>query len=209
MTRFGSIIPADVLEDDLTSYLQKWFKTYAAEVSEQVNGQRGLYPEPKYWTTAPIVALESESQIRYPAVLVVSPGLLQKPVRHGDGSYEGTYQIGVCIITTARKEIEAGRMARRYGAAIHTAVMQHQSLDTTYIEGIEWADERFTDFLSAEQETCASATEIFNITVKGLFNMFGGPGVANPLPEPAVYPENPSVVDPDAAPPYSPIHINP
>jgi hypothetical protein len=205
MTRFGDIISADRLEDDLTIFLKKWIGTYLAEVADYHGDSRTDYPAPKYWTTTPILTVDTVTQVRYPAALVVSPGLMQKPVRRGDGTYEGSYQIGVCILTSVKSELGSSRMARRYGAAVHAAVMQRPSLDTTYIEGVEWADERFTDFLNAEQDTVASATEIFNVTVKGLFNALKGPGVADPLPEPATYPELTEVRDPDTAPPFSPV----
>lgn len=211
MTRFGDIISADRLEDDLTAFLQKWLPTYLAEVATHHGALRTDYPKPKYWTTTPILTVDAVSQIRFPAVLIVSPGLMGKPVRRGDGIYEASYQIGVCILTSANTELGSSKAARRYGAAVHTAVMQRPSLDTTYIEGVEWADERFTDFLTADQDTVASATEIFNITVKGLFNALNGPGVANPLPEPATYPELTDVRDPVSAPPFSPVppSVNP
>lgn len=211
MTRFGPIISADRLEDDLTIFLQKWIETYLAEVAIAHGDTRTDYPKPKYWTTTPILTVDAVTQIRYPAALVVSPGLVSKPIRRGDGTYEGTYQVGVCVLTSVNTELGSSKSARRYGAAIHAAVMQRPSLDTTYIEGVEWADERFTDFLNANQDTVASATEIFNITVKGLFNALKGPGVADPLPEPATYPEPTVVRDPVSAPPFSPVPptINP
>lgn len=197
MSRFGDIISADKLEDDLTVFLQKWLYTYLAEVAERHGDARGDYPKPKYWTTTPILTNDAITQVRYPAVLIVSPGLASRPVRRGDGTYEGTYQVGVCIVTSTKNELSTSKKARRYGAAVHTAIMQRPSLDTNYIEGVEWADERFTDFLNADQDTVASATEIFNFTVKGLFNALNGPGVSEPLPEPATYPELTDVRDPD------------
>lgn len=207
MTRFGTIISADVLEDDMTIYLKKWFDTYAAEVAQQRGDTRGDYPSPRYWTTTPILTVDTIAQVRYPAVLIVSPGLTGKPMRRGDGSFEASYQIGVCILASTRTEAGSSRSARRLGAAIHTAVMQHPSMDTSYIESVEWADERFTDFLNADQETVASATEIFNITCKGVFNALRGPGPAypNPLPEPAVYPDVTTVRDPAGPSPYTPV----
>jgi hypothetical protein len=212
MTRFGNIISADLLEDDLTTFLQRWILTYLGEVAEQNGESRNRYPRPKYWTTTPILTIDSVAQIRYPATLIVSPGLVGKPVRRGDGSYEATYQIGVCVLCSTKDEAGTTRMARRYGAAIHSAVLQKPSLETDYIIGVEWADERFTDFLNADQETVASATEIFNVTIAGLFDAHKGPGpkYPDPLPEPATAPNEeytdlPSTRDPDSAPPYSPI----
>lgn len=212
MTRFGRIIGADALEDDLTTFLQKWIKTYLGEVAEQNGQARDTYPRPIYWTTTPILTIDSVSQVRYPACLVVSPGLSSRPVRRGDGSYEATYQIGVCILASTKTETGTTRAARRYGAAVHTAILQRPSLDTNYIIGIEWADERFTDFLNADEETVASATEIFNITIAGLFDAHKGPGpkYPDPLPEPAtapndVYEDLHTTRDPDSAPPYSPL----
>lgn len=212
MTRFGRIISADQVEDDLTLYLQKWIATYLGEIAEQHGKPRDSYHKPRYWTTTPILTNDTVAQVRYPACLVVSPGLVSKPVRRGNGTYEGTYQIGACILISANSEKNTTRVARRYGAAVRAAVLQRPGLETDYIEGIEWADERFTDFLNANQETVASATEIFNVTVNGLFEANRGPGpqYPDPLPEPATapneeYTEIPVSRDPDSAPPYSPI----
>lgn len=213
MTRFGPILSADTLEDDLTKFLKRWIATYLGEIAERQGKSRTSYPSPKYWTTTPILTTDTVSQVRYPAALVVSPGLTSKPLRLGDGRYQATYQIGVCIIASTRSEEGSSRVARRYGAAVHTAIMQRPGLEVDYIEGVEWADERFTDFLNANQDTVASATEIFNITCKGVMSAFDGPGpdFPDPLPEPATspgdtYPELPTVKDPsDPDDPYVPV----
>jgi hypothetical protein len=212
MTRFGQIISADVLEDALTTYLKKWIPTYLGEVAESMGLPRNVFPRPKYWTTTPILTNETVGQVRYPAVLIVSPGLAGQPVRRGDGSYEATYQAGVCLVVSTKNELGASRTARRYGAAVRTAVMQRPGLETDYIEGVAWADERFTDFLNAEQETVASATEIFNFTLAGVMNALHGPGpqYPDPLPEPAtspnaVYEAITTTRDPNTGTPYSPV----
>jgi hypothetical protein len=212
MTRFGRIISADIIELDLQDFLKKWIYTYLSEIAEQNGDARGAYPKPIYWTTTPILTNESVSQVRYPACLVVSPGLASRPVQRGDGNFEGTYQIGCTMLTTAGSEANSSKLARRYGAATRAAVMQRQTLETDYIEGLEWIDERFTDFLNAEQEGVSSATEIFNVTAVGIFNARKGPGpqYLEPLPEPATapnatYADLAAARDPSSAPPYSPL----
>lgn len=211
MSRFGDIISADRLEADVEKFLQKWIKTYLGEMAEQNGEVRTAYPKPAYWTTTPILTHDSVSQVRYPAVLIVAPGLVSKPIRRGS-EYEGTYQVGICVLTSAGTEKNTAKAARRYGAATRTAILQKPGMETDYIEGVEWVDERFTDFLNANQETVASATEIFNITCGGMFDAMAGPPPGSPpLDEPATapnpeYEEQPSVADPDdPGNPYSPI----
>lgn len=210
-TVFGEIWDAGILEDDMTAFLQKWFKTYSAEIAEQRGHDRGRYEPPKFWTTTPVLTPDVVKQIRYPAVLVVSSGLASQPTKRS-ANYEAPYAVGVTIMTTGTSEINSSRMAKRYGAAVRAAVVQKGGLETDYIEGIAWTDERFTDFLAANQESVSSATEIFNVTVKDITKWKGaGPAVPDPLPEdpgdPSPYPPNPTVRDPESDPPYDPVTV--
>lgn len=205
MTVFQDIISLDVPEDDLTEHLKLWLPTYLAEVAEQRGLERGVYPKPKFWATTPALTMATLEQVRYPAVLVVSSGAAQAPTRRGDGVYEATYVFGVACLTTGRGEQSSSQNARRYGAAIRTILMQKPGF-ADYVEGVNWIDERFTDYVNTEQEALSSATEIFNITIKDLGSAAGGPVQPDPDPDPNHdYGDNPTVRDPDSAPPYWPV----
>jgi hypothetical protein len=210
-TRFGTFVSADQIEDDLTAFLKKWIATYLGQIAEQHALTRDKYPKPKYWTTTPILTNDTVSQVRYPACLIVSPGLVSQPVKRG-GRYEATYQAGVCILVSTKTEGSAARTARRYARAVAAAVLQKQSLETDYVEGVEWVDERFTEFLNAQQESVASATVIFSITVNGALDVNSGvsPQYPDPLPEPAsppnsTYPDTTTVGDPGSGGTYIPV----
>lgn len=209
MSVFGEIFDAGLLEDAMTAYLQKWFRTFSAEIAEQRDHGRDRYKEPKFWTTTPVLTLAAVEQVRYPAVLIVSSGLVSKPVKRGK-KYEGVYAVGVTILSTANDELAAGRMARRYGAAIRQAIIFKPSLEAPFVEGTEWADERFGDYIGTDQKGVGSATEVFNVTVKDIGVTYAGPGMPEPLPEPAVspneeYESGPVIRDPGSDPPYEPI----
>jgi hypothetical protein len=210
-TRFGTFVSADQIEDDLTAFLQKWLATYLGQVAEQNGLARDKYPGPRYWTTTPILTNDTVAQVRYPAILIVSPGLVSQPVKRG-GAYEATYQVGTCVLVSTKTEGSAARTARRYSRAVAAAVLQKQGLETDYVEGVEWVDERFTEFLNASQESVASATMIFNITVNGALDVNAGvsPQYPDPLPEPAsppntTYPDTHTVGDPGSGGSYTPV----
>lgn len=209
MTIFGDIWDPSLLEDDCTAFLKKWFRTYAAEISEQRGHGRDRYKVPAYWTTTPALTPDAIKQVRYPAVLVVSTGVTGIPRRDGRGKYEATYALGITILSTANEDVAAGRMAKRYGAAIRSILLQKPSMDTDYITEVAWVDERFTDFIGSEKQAVGSATEIFNVTVKEILNAKTAPPGPDPLPEPATAPgqtygEVQTVRDHDTEPPYAP-----
>lgn len=194
MTVFDPIFDASVLEEDVTSFLNKWFRTYSAEISEQRGFGRDKFKTPKYWTTTPVLTPDAVQQVRYPAVLVLSTGLVGRPVRKGDGRYDGTYALGVTVLATADNDQNASKMAKRYGAAVRTLILQKPAMETDYITEVAWTDERFTDYLQNKQTAVGSATEIFEVTVKDILGAKAGPGIPDPLPEPATAP-NPSYED--------------
>lgn len=209
MSQFGPIFDPSQLEDAMEAHLQKWFRTYAAEISEQRGFGRDQFEEPRFWATSAVLDRDTVPQIRYPAVLIVSPGLSEQPVRRGDGTYEAKYIIGVTVLATAVTEAHSGKMAKRYGAAIRTCVMQKPSLGAPFVESTDWGDERFTDYLAADQQTVSSATEVFNVTVIDIFNARYGPIAPDPLPEPAEYGDNPTVRDfNDEDDPYRPADVD-
>lgn len=217
MNIFKPIFSADQLDDAFATYLQKWFKSYAAEVAQQRGFTRGVFAEPKFWATTAVLTQETIAQVRYPCVLIVNPGLNKPPRRRGDGTYEGDYTVGIMVMSNASGEQGAQRMAKRYGAAVRTAIMQRPSLDADIeILGVEWTDERFNDYIGADQEQVSSAINLFNVTVGGIMHALDGPPIIfpDPLPEPAdgdeneEYPDWPTVRDPDSAPPYTPVTVD-
>jgi hypothetical protein len=207
VTIFGTIWDAGQLEEDIIKFLKRWMNTYLSEVAEQRGRNRGAYPVPKTWSAEPALTPAAVEGVIYPAILVIAGGTTNMPKKKGDGTYEATYRLGITVLTTANNESNARKMAQRYGAALKSAMLQKGSLETDYVSGLTWVDERFVDYIGGDQETVGSATEIFDIDVTEIVNAKAGPVNPDPLPEPTDpgdYPDNPTVRDPDSAPPYDP-----
>lgn len=202
MTPFKDLTPADMLERAVEAFLRKWLGTYLSEVAEQNGRPRDSIKTPQLWLRTPALTTVTIEQLRYPAMLIVSSGLAERPKRRGDGSYDVRYTLGITSLTHASTEDAATDLSRRYARAVQGAMLQKPGRIGPFIDGMDWIDERFTDYLNSEQESVSSATSIFNAGMKGVLTAKAGPDVPDPLPEPAVapaeeYPEVPTLADKD------------
>src|SRR5262245_7939817 len=100
MTIFRRILTTHEVETRAIPGLTKWVPTYPAELERQTEREPGSLPVPRAWTTATSFDKWPEDQL--PAVLVISPGLLEPPNGEGDGSYRAKYSLGIGVITSAR-----------------------------------------------------------------------------------------------------------
>lgn len=165
-----------------------WMTAYIAEIERQLGLDPKTIPVIKSYVTANEFRKWPEEQT--PAILVVSPGLTDPPKKEGDGTYRGSFSLGVAAIAKGRTKQETQRTAKVYGAAIAGAMVQHPSLQG-FARGLGWRDQSYTDIDSDEGRTLASSQNIFEIEVGNLVQAFGGPVVVpeDPYVDPGSWPE--------------------
>lgn len=198
---FRVILSADVAQDAMIAHLKSWLPTYLAEIDEQRGFERGFTATPKSWQVVPTFDNTLDGQL--PAVLVIAPGTADKPDKLGDGSYLVTYTVGVAILVKGPDQITANKIAKRYGAAVGAAVMQHKSLSTDNVEQITWQGDSYDDVPVSQDRTLSSATVHFNVQFRGVMSEYAGPHMPIITPDPHKDPQE------DPTKPYSPWGIIP
>lgn len=200
---FGSIITDDMVEDVVVACIKRWFSTFFGEVEEAVGLERGFYQRPPEGSYFVRNDMEKWPEEMLPAIVVVSTGLVDRPVKDGKGTFRAKWSIGVGVVASSIAQDESRRYAYRMGAACRELLNNKQSLDKALdgnVRGIEWLDGRNNELLEPEagQRTIWAQRQLFAVEVAKVGSMFAGPTAPDPLPEaPDPYPAPPTV--PDAA----------
>src|SRR5690349_10466479 len=173
---FGPIFSGDQLEDAVIETLQKWLPTYIREVELQ----RGLalpadgrIPKPRTYTTRNEFTTFPEDQL--PLIVVVSPGLVAPPRADGEGRYVGWFALGIAAVVSASGKANTRRLARQYGAAVRSCILQKSWLEGA-ATGVEWRDESYDDLPNEDKEKSVSAVQmIFQVQVDNITTRWTGP----------------------------------
>lgn len=192
MSIFGAIKVADDLENAMLTTLEAWFPTYKKEYELQdpiLNV--GDLPAPKGYLKAN--QLDAPSDVTFPALVVVSPGLSGRltPKQEGDGTFRVHFNVAVGVFVSADRRAHTRQMVRVYCAIVRTILLQQQDLGG-YGDGLIWLDESYDDaFPFTETETISAGQVVFEAEVSGVVSRFGGPaayGGPEPAPDPANQP---------------------
>jgi hypothetical protein len=77
-------------------------------------------------------------------------------------------------------------MAKIYGAAARSILLQHQALGDFGAQGVEWIDESYDDLVTEEDRVVRASFGIFQVKVWDVVTRFSGP--TDPIPDPADQP---------------------
>lgn len=148
--------------------------TYLAEIQRQ-RGDANPYPAPRTYVERNIFASFPDEAL--PLIVVISAGVIDTPVREGDGTISAWWSLGVGIVAAANTEANSERMAKIYGAAVRAILVQKPGLDGAWeYSGIELFDENYEDVPDVEQErTMRSAQLVFQVLVTNITSKFAGP----------------------------------
>lgn len=185
MSIFGELIDGAIVEEDIKSHLQLWLPTYLTQLAEDRGLARGAIALPKSWVNTTEFDTEWSAH-NTPAILIISSGLAGPPIREGDGSFRGTFMVGIGVVASAggkdsRKN--SNILARRYGGAIAWAMMQNPAL-SDQVEGVTWEDLGYDDITPEDHSGLASANLVFSVEYANILNANLGPGTPTPLPDP-------------------------
>jgi hypothetical protein len=178
-TIFGRIVTGADVEQWCLETLAKWSGTYLAEVERQHGITAGQLSRVRAWQTTPSLDKWPEDQL--PAVLLVSVGLAERPVRDGSGKWRARWQMGLACVCSARTQAES-----RFNAMMHVAAHSQILLDRPSLEGrangVDWLSEDydtlpFDDARSLAAGMCAFTVEVENVRQ----NKAGPPTPSEPL----------------------------
>lgn len=171
MTIFKPIKAGHTLENQVQLVLQRWLPSYLSEVEDQHGMERGTLPRPRSWKRTNEFNKWPEDQI--PAVIIISPGLIGKPIRQGK-MYNGRFSLAVASLVSARTPDKAREVAGLYTAAIRAVLVQKRSLEG-FARGTDWVQERYDDIRSTESRNIASGQCVFEVELEDIVTWGAGP----------------------------------
>jgi hypothetical protein len=179
-TIFAPIFDGTVLTDAVKATLKKWMPTYLGEIEFQRHLAKGSIPTPKWYTERNEFTTFAEDQI--PLVVVISPGVIEPPTHNGEGMYTGWWGLGVGVVAAANTETNSDRLAKIYGAAVRSILLQKPGLDASWdFNGIVYVDESYDDVPDPEQErTMRAARLVFRIAINNVVTKWAGPDEPDP-----------------------------
>lgn len=178
MSRFEQIIDGDQIEQAIIEALKPLYPHYIDELAQQRGHPkgRGAYQHPRTWAVKK--DFSKWPQDKLPCVLIISPGMDDKPRRMGDGSYTGSFFIATAVIVSARTASAAHRLAMRYGAALSTCILQNGGFGGALDGNLSlksWEDEDFEDVPDEDDASrfLSAAKDIFTVECKNIRNAYG------------------------------------
>jgi hypothetical protein len=201
---FGPLVGGSDLETWTVELVARWIGTYLSEAERQHGLAAGTLARPR--AIVRTTSLDKWPEDQLPAVLVVSVGTMEQPVKGGDGSFRARWRIALGGLVSARTQEETRTMAMLYGLALRALLIQRPSLDG-HAAGTVWTAETYDDLEYDDGRTLALAVEEFTVEVDGVTLADAGPVTPDdPLdPETDPWPDWPLAeqveVEVDAVPP--------
>jgi hypothetical protein len=169
---FGRIVSGADVEDWCMALVKKWAGTYISEVERQRGITAGTLARFRGFEVAPSYDKWPEDQL--PAVILVSVGLVDPPVKSGDGRYRARWMMGVGCIASARTQADAHQQGILYLTAMRELFIQRPSLDG-HADGTRWLGEDYTQLAYDDIRTLGAGLGQFSVEVDGVASADAGP----------------------------------
>jgi hypothetical protein len=181
---YRRIITGNDLEHAALDLLRARLPELVAEVERQRGQTPGERQTPRGYIVASQFAKWPEDQL--PVVVVISPGLVDRPRRAGDGRARARWALSAGVINSAATIDRTRENTLDYVAAIRTLIAQEQSLGGLAV-GVDWIDEDYIPpFPYGQTRSLFGAQAIFTVTVDDVVSYGAGPGGPwGPPPAPA------------------------
>lgn len=185
MSIFGDLFGGDQVDSALIDLLELWMPTYLTEVVRQ----RGLEIELERPRSIRAVAeFESWPEEQEPSIVIVNPGILERPKKEGDGSFGALWPVEICISCSAATQSEARRNSQLYIAAARGCIMQRRSLGAG-MGGTDWSGENYELIAAEQRRTKAGAKASFTVERDPVLTVGAGPTDPELVPQPEDWPE--------------------
>lgn len=194
MTIFGTIITGRQVRDATERTLRLWAPAYVAEIGRQDGRPANALPVMRsYVSSVTFDGPMPEDQV--PACVIVAPGILGEPVRHGDGTHEATWAVGIGVVVSGQDQENTADLANLYAAVVRTIMLQHPSLGG-FATGLRWLDERYDPLPTEDRRTFGAAIVQFAVVVPSVVDANGGPAEPpdDPTTDPGEWPSIQSVL---------------
>lgn len=168
---FQRVVTGDDVERWIVETLRTWSGTYLAELERQHSIPAGTLARPRAWVTTSSFDKFPEDQL--PAVMVVSVGLSENPLRNGD-RFRARWEVHVACICSARRPDEAHRLAMLYLAAHRAILVQRPSLGGR-ARGVDWLDEDYEPIPFDDTRSLAGGEAVFSVEVDDVVSTNAGP----------------------------------
>lgn len=168
---FGSIKTGYQVEQAVMETLRDWMPTAIMELEYQEGREVGLIQPPRYYARP---RFEGFPMDYHPMIVVVSPGLADRPAAEGDGRYRGWFVMGLGCTAISRDDALASYLSKFYVAAARWVMLNQQTLrdevsGINRASGIEWMDETYDDSVAQDEDQSIRASYgIFQVLVEDL-----------------------------------------
>jgi hypothetical protein len=218
MSIVGPLFHPGQLEDRVIHTLKTWLPAYLNEVSWRETVEENLPalaesdPEateeqltqelrdriaagtikPRQLATPNSYATVSEydrfPEQQLPAIIVAAPGMVERPVRSGDGFLSGTWTIEVSATVSANNGKDTRRLAQMYLSAIQGAILQRRSLGDPF-SAASLTMVEYADIPNERRRSIIAAASAFEVSVHKMLSTNQGPVSPEPPdPIPATWP---------------------
>lgn len=176
MTIFAPILTGPQVADAARSVLDRWLVVYIAELERQLDlAPRTISPPKSVRTFADNDEITKRPEQATPAVVIMAPGITERPERDGDSSYRAVWGLAVGAVVSARGNQEAAEvLAARYAAAIRACLIQHRTLEG-FATGVDWVTESYDELPSQASRTLAACRVVFEVEVRDVVTSSAGP----------------------------------
>lgn len=122
---------------------------------------------PRAWLAESELDKFDEDQV--PAIVVITNGTLDMPIKKGDGAYIAKWDVRVAAIVGANNTEATHDLARLYGAYIRAILVQEPSLHG-FSFGCDWIDEIYTEATGQRRRTLTTVLVRFAVSVYNVVN---------------------------------------
>jgi hypothetical protein len=180
---FGNYVTAKDVSDAVQSTIELWIHTYLAEMARH-DGQDpttsgGILPDFASYPDSLDLSRFPEEQL--PACILVVPGIMEVPKKHGGGKISATWKVGIGCAVTGQDKPTTIKLAQLYTTAVRMIILQNPSLGH-FATGVMWIREEFTGNIirADDSRTLAIGVLDFNVTVDANVDVSQGP--VEPIP---------------------------
>jgi hypothetical protein len=193
---FGAMVSGGDVEGWVLDLCRSWFGTYLGEAERQAGIPAGTLARPRAYVPAQTFDKWPEDQL--PALMVLSPGIAELPLKQGDGRYRARWLISVGVLCSARTQAETHALAMSYALALRLLLIQRPSLDG-HAAGTVWRSETYNELDYDDQRTLGGGSVEFVVEVEDVATANAGPLTPDePLdPDTTPWPDWPEVATAD------------
>jgi hypothetical protein len=176
MTVFRRILDGPRIEAAAQSVLERWLPSYIAEVERQDGlAARSIALPHSIEVSNYDTDVEKWPEHQTPAVVVMAPGLTERPEKAGEGIYTARWALSIGAVVAPRGDKVSPRLlSARYAAAIRACILQHRTLEGV-VMGIDWLDESYDDSGPLASRSLAACRVVFEVQVDDVVTAGAGP----------------------------------